>query len=149
MSVKENTFCSAMFGNILWPAISLPCYAHDSCHIDKKISFQISRDNETAINDNFLKHVALGNSPRPTASGCCQATCFRKLSLIVSYYHCLGILLLKREAVIRENHEVGDVWRNKSERISPVINPSLKFFPMLFSIRAVKTASFSGISAHL
>src|SRR3978361_1104994 len=103
MSVKENTFCSAMFGNILWPAISLPCYAHDSCHIDKKISFQISRDNETAINDNFLKHVALGNSPRPTASGCCQATCFRKLSLIVSYYHCLGILLLTIHVNIKQS----------------------------------------------
>ena len=44
LSIKENTFWSAL---ILWPAMSLPCYAHDSCHIDKKFSFQISRDNET------------------------------------------------------------------------------------------------------
>ena len=44
MSVKESTFWSAL---ILWPAMSLPCYAHDSCHIDNKFSFQISRDNET------------------------------------------------------------------------------------------------------
>src|SRR3978361_2112369 len=40
MSMEENTFWSAF---ILWPAMSLPCYAHDSCHIDKNISFQISR----------------------------------------------------------------------------------------------------------
>src|SRR3978361_862067 len=42
--MKENSF---LFALILWPAMSLPRYAHDSCHIDKKFSFQISRDSET------------------------------------------------------------------------------------------------------
>src|SRR3978361_835719 len=39
LSLKENTFWSAL---ILWSAMSLSRYAHDSCHIDKKISYQIS-----------------------------------------------------------------------------------------------------------
>src|SRR3978361_2250776 len=43
LSIKENTFWSTL---ILWPAMSLPCYAYHSCHIDKKMSFLISRDNE-------------------------------------------------------------------------------------------------------